>query len=87
MYINVVGAQGIHSLLKVTDHEMSYDDPDYQPRRIIFPKPSEQKLPDWYWKLPNPLPNLFQETYDAFSGGHYALATMGIRAIIDRLLK
>jgi hypothetical protein len=57
-----------------------------------FPSPISRKKPDWLFDLQTnrtgdrQLGELFDEVYEAVRGGQHRLATMGIRAILEKIM-
>lgn len=49
----------------------------------FFPPPNCRRPPDWLQALEEPLRALLTEVYSALDAGMYAIALMGVRAVLD----
>jgi hypothetical protein len=86
---SLIQCRGCDDVRGLREHWFSEDtDADGDP--IIYtecyPPNVTRPLPDWHWSLSHPLRSLLKEVYLALGTNALSLATMGIRALVEKMM-
>ncbi|MPZ32044.1 MAG: hypothetical protein GEV13_13790 [Rhodospirillales bacterium] len=86
----MIRCAGCHTVsLRRTEYFSEFTGPDGRPEPMVkyFPAPTPRHRPSWVDELPDELEGLMGEIYEARRGPSVRLIAMGVRAVIDFLMR
>jgi hypothetical protein len=86
----MIRCAGCHTVsLRRTEYFSEFTEPDGRPEPMIkyFPSPTPRHRPVWVDKLPDELEGLMVEIYEARRGPSVRLIAMGVRAVVDFVMR